>query len=57
MPGLVCELILSLDSYARGLRSPSFCGYFGADFANLIRMNTPIEHRMIIGRRTYEALN
>lgn len=57
MPELVCELIVSLDGCARGERSPAYYGYFGPDFADWIRTNTALEHRTIIGRRTYEALN
>lgn len=56
MPELVCELIVSLDGFARGQRSPGYFGYFGPDFAEWIRTNTAIPHRMLVGRRTYEAL-
>ncbi len=57
MPELVCELIVSLDGYARGRRSPAYYGYFGPDFADWIKTNTAVPHQMLIGRRTYEALN
>lgn len=57
MPELVCELIVSVDGFARGRRSPAYYGYFGPDFADWIETNTAVEHRTIIGRRTYEALN
>src|SRR5262249_51646317 len=56
MPDLVSELIISLDGFARGQRSPAYYGYFGPDFADWIETNTAIPHRMLIGRRTYEAL-
>ncbi len=56
MPELVCELIVSLDGFARGQRSPAYYGYFGPDFADWIKTNTAVPHRMLIGRRTYEAL-
>jgi dihydrofolate reductase len=56
MPDLVCELIVSLDGKARGQRSPGYFGYFGPDLADWIKTNTTIPHRMILGRRTYEAL-
>ena len=56
MPGLVCELIISLDGFARGQRSPAYYGYFGPDFADWIKTNTALPHRMLIGRRTYEAM-
>ena len=56
MPELVCELIVSLDGFARGRRSPGYFGYFGPDFAEWINTNTAIPHRMLIGRRTYASL-
>src|SRR5512142_2231820 len=57
MPELVCELIVSFDGFARGQRSPAYYGYFGPEFANWIKTNTAVPHQMLIGRRTYEALN
>lgn len=54
MTELVCELIISLDGFARGQRSP---GYYGPDFADWITTNTASPHRMLIGRRTYEMFN
>jgi dihydrofolate reductase len=57
MPELICELIVSLDSFARGQRSPGYFGYFGPDFDDWIKTNTAVPHRMLIGRRTYEMLN
>jgi len=57
MTELVCELIVSLDGFARGQRSPAYYGYFGPDFANWIKTNTAVPHRMLIGRKTYEMLN
>src|SRR5689334_16055252 len=57
MTELVCELIVSLDGFARGQRSPAYYGYYGPDFADWIQTNTALPHRMLIGRKTYEALN
>lgn len=57
MAELVCELIVSLDGFARGQRSPAYYGYFGPDFAKWIETNTAVPHRILIGRRTYEMLN
>lgn len=54
MPELVRELIISLDGFAQGQRSP---GYFGPDFDDWIKTNTAIPHQMLIGRKTYELLN
>jgi dihydrofolate reductase len=56
MPDLVCELIISLDGFARGQRSPAYYGYFGPDFADWIKTNMAVPHRMLIGRLTYELL-
>lgn len=56
MAKLTCELIVTLDGYARGQRSPAYYGYFGPDFADWIKTNTAVPHRMLIGRRTYELL-
>ena len=56
MPELVCELIVSLDGFAQGQRSPGYFGYFGSDFDDWIRTNEDIPHRMLIGRRTYEMM-
>lgn len=57
MTELVCELIVTLDGFARGQRSPGYYGYFGPDVAGWIKTNTVVPHRMLIGRRTYEMLN
>ena len=57
MSELVCELIVSLDGFAKGQRSPGYFGYFGPDFDNWIKTNSAIPHQMIIGRKTYEMMN
>ena len=57
MTELVCELIISLDGFARGQHSPAYYGYYGPDFADWIETNTAVPHRMLIGRRTYAVLN
>ncbi len=57
MSELVCELIVSLDGFAKGERSPAYYGYFGPDFDNWIKSNTALPHRMLIGRKTYEMMN
>lgn len=56
MSELVCELIVSLDGFARGRRSPAYYGYYGPEFGDWIKTNTAVPHRMLIGRRTYEAM-
>ena len=57
MPDLVCELIVTLDGFAKGRRSPGYFGYGGPDFDAWITTNTAVPHRMLIGRKTYELLN
>ena len=57
MTELVCELIVTLDGYARGQRSPGYYGYSGPDFDDWIKTNTAVPHRMLVGRKTYEMLN
>jgi dihydrofolate reductase len=57
MTELVCELIITLDGFARGQHSPAYYGYSGPDFADWIETNTALPHRMLIGRKTYEMLN
>ena len=56
MAELVCELIVSIDGFAQGKRSPAYFGYFGPDFADWIKTNMSVPHRTLMGRRTYEAL-
>lgn len=57
MPELVCELIVSLDGFARGERSPGYYGYFGPDMDNWIKTNGAAAHRVLVGRKTYDMLN
>jgi dihydrofolate reductase len=57
MSELVCELIISLDGFARGQRSPAYYGYSGPEFDDWIKTNSAVPHRMLIGRKTYEMLN
>lgn len=56
MAELACELIVSLDGFARGQGSPAYYGYFGPDLADWLKANMAVPHRMLVGRRTYEAL-
>jgi dihydrofolate reductase len=57
MVELVAELIVSLDGYALGTRSPGYFGYYGPEFGAWIEANTAMPHRVLMGRKTYEALN
>lgn len=55
MAELARELIISLDGFARGQRSPAYYGYFGPELDDWLTTNSAKPHRMILGRRTYEA--
>ena len=57
MTDLVCELIITLDGFARGKRSPGYYGYSGPDFDDWVKTNSAVPHRKLIGRKTYELLN
>jgi dihydrofolate reductase len=57
MAKVVCEMIVTLDGYARGKRSPAFYGYSGPDFEEWIKTNDEVPHRTLIGRKTYEEMN
>ncbi len=57
MTELVCELIITVDGFARGQRSPAYYGYSGPDFDDWIKTNTAFPHRMLIGCKTYAMLN
>lgn len=57
MAEVVSELIISIDGYARGLQSPAYYGFYGEEFGNWIKAKNNRPHRIIIGRKTYEALN
>jgi dihydrofolate reductase len=54
---VVSELIISVDGFARGTRSPAYYGFFGPEFGDWLKKNSAQPHQMIIGRRTYEALS
>ena len=57
MSEVVCELIVSLDGFAKGQRSPGYYGYYGPDFDNWVKTNSALPHRTLIGRKTYELMN
>jgi hypothetical protein len=46
MTELVCELIVTLDGFARGQRSPAYYGYWGPNLDDWIKTNTAVPHRM-----------
>ena len=57
MAELISELIVSLDTFARGMQSPGYYGFDGPDLAEWRRTNSAQPHRMLVGRRTYEMLS
>jgi dihydrofolate reductase len=57
MPKLISELIVSLDTCARGTRSPGYYGYSGPEFDAWLKSNNEAPHRKLMGRKTYELLN
>jgi dihydrofolate reductase len=57
MSELVCELIVTLDGFARGERSPAYYGYSGPEFDAWVKTNDAVPHRNLIGRKTYEMMN
>jgi hypothetical protein len=47
MPELICELIVTLDGFARGERSPAYYGYFDPDFDDWLKTNSAVPYRML----------
>ncbi|GBF04712.1 hypothetical protein DAERI_020309 [Deinococcus aerius] len=56
MSELVAELILSIDGFARGTRSPGYYGFNGPEFARWLADKSDQPHRNLLGRHTYELL-
>jgi dihydrofolate reductase len=57
MPKVVSELIVTLDMFARGLKSPGYYGYLGPEFETWLKTNNEKPHRTLMGRKTYELMN
>jgi dihydrofolate reductase len=57
MPRLISELIVTLDMFARGLKSPGYYGYLGPEFETWLKTNNEKPHRTLMGRKTYELMN
>ena len=57
MPRLISELIVTLDMFARGLKSPGYYGYVGPEFEAWLDTNNEKPHRTLMGRKTYELMN
>ncbi|MCD0445060.1 dihydrofolate reductase family protein [Glycomyces sp. A-F 0318] len=54
---LSAELFVSADGWARGERSPGYFGYFGPDLERWLEEGSARPRRVLMGRRTYEALD
>lgn len=57
MPRVVSELIVSLDSLARGRQSPGYFGFIGPQFGAALQAANAEPHRTLMGRKTYELLS
>jgi dihydrofolate reductase len=57
VPKLISELIVTLDMFARGLKSPGYYGYRGPEFETWLKANNAKPHRTLMGRKTYELMN
>src|SRR3954463_11766325 len=57
MVDVIAELIVSLDTCARGQHSPGYYGYLGPEFEKCLQSVNAEPHRMLMGRKTYELLN
>lgn len=57
MPKLISELIVTLDMFARGRKSPGYYGYLGPEFDAWLKTNNDKPHRTLTGRKTYELMN
>ncbi|MFG3341308.1 dihydrofolate reductase family protein [Glycomyces sp. NPDC048151] len=54
---LTADLFVSADGWARGERSPGYFGYFGPDLQRWIEDESARPQHVLMGRRTYEALD
>lgn len=54
---LTADLFVSVDGWARGEHSPGYFGYFGPDLERWIDEESARPQHVLMGRRTYEALN
>lgn len=57
MPEVVSEIITTIDGFACGTRSPAYYGFWGPEFGAWLKAKNDQPHQIIIGRRTYQALN
>jgi dihydrofolate reductase len=57
MTEIVSEIILSIDGAARGLKSPAYYGYGGAEFFGWLAQKNAQPHRTLIGCKTFDALS
>jgi dihydrofolate reductase len=54
---LIADLFVSVDGWARGENSPGYFGYYGPDLGRWIDEASSRPQHVLMGRRTYEALD
>jgi dihydrofolate reductase len=54
---LTADLFVSVDGWARGENSPGYFGYYGPDLGRWIEEESGRPQHVLMGRRTYEALD
>jgi dihydrofolate reductase len=57
MAELLSELIVSVDTFAKGKKSPGYFGYDGAEFGRWLKRKNAQPHRNLLGRKTYKVLS
>lgn len=56
MSRLTVDIFISVDGWAKGETSPGYFGYLGPDLEQWITGEMAAPQRVLLGRRTYEAL-
>lgn len=56
MSRLTVDIFISVDGWAKGEISPGYFGYFGPDLEQWIAGEMATPQRVLLGRRTYQAL-
>lgn len=56
MPELVCEMIVTVDGWTGGDKSPPYYGYDGPEWQKWLMDNEKPPNRQLLGRKTYETM-
>jgi dihydrofolate reductase len=56
MSRMTVDIFISVDGWAKGETSPGYFGYFGPELEQWITSELAVPQRVLLGRRTYEAL-